>query len=311
MNKIKLGLIGGGYWGTILKNTIDKLSFCEIVAVHDLEKPKFDIPYYNHLLDFLYYARKSDMQAVLIATPPSTHFSLAKECLDHNFHIFVEKPLTQNKTHALELCKASAEKRKIIFCDSTFVFAPETRFIKDALELQRFGSPVLVRSARTNYGPFSKDGTDVIFDLLIHDITLIKELFGEIKYVSATASAFKNPEICDDCRATFTTNKGLKIDVHTSWLAREKSRKFEIVTDRGFITTHFNGAVFFDSFEGERQEFQMEKTSALEIELAHFIEAIKNPLKPYKSNGLDAYENVVILEKVMQSTKSGGSEVIV
>lgn len=318
MKQINFALIGSsGYWAQNIRSTLLKLGL-PLVRTCDLVGDGLDgIPHSNNLKDVL---MDDVVDAVLICTPPSTHFSIAKQCLEAKKHVFCEKPLCLNKKDAAKLCKIVTDFQNrvedrvslILMVDKTFTFSPEIRFIKDSLTLHRFGTPNIVRSERTNYGPFSKD-VNVIWDLMVHDVAILDTLFGTGKYVTATGSWLVNNGIYDDCRATFTYRESckntLKADIHVSWLSQNKVRKFEIVTDKGFLTTTFNGAVQFKKNSGEIENFIMaDKSSPLEVELNHFHEAILNNFQPL-SNGGNGYYIVEILEKVEESVKYCGREV--
>lgn len=312
MSKVKLSLVGLGHWGNIIKKTIETNlnDICEIVSLVDtkykgLIKINKVFPYNESLCGDAI----KDSDAVIICTPPPNHFESIQFCLSNNKHVFAEKPITLCYTSARDLYDLSVEKNKVLMVDSTFCFSPEIIWIKNALELNRFGIPKLVRSIRTNYGPFNNH-TNVIMDLMVHDVSLIYELFGGVKYVSATGTTIRNENIIDDCRATLTTPKGLQVDVHASWLSKNKVRFFEILTTQGWLSTNFNGYVSFDSFEGECKSFEVEKISPLEIELRHFVNTIIDGNKYYKSNGVLAAEHVRVLGKIVDSVKSGGKEII-
>jgi len=300
MNKqIKYALVGSnGFWSGNLQKALNKLNY-PLVRTCDLVDNGFDgIPHSVKLDDVI---NDPHVDVVIVATPPSSHFSIASACLENGKHCFVEKPICLNSNDAQTLYLLADSHGVKLMCDNTFTFTPEVRFIKDSLTLARFGSPKIVRSTRTNYGPFSKD-CNVIWDLMTHDVSILDTLFGSPRYVSATAHLGNN---YDDCHATFYFNNFIA-NVHVSWLSSDKVRKLEIVTDKGFLSTTFNGEVNFVTFDGKRESFSRKDTwTPLEVELCHFNESILKNTQPL-CNGVNAYGIVNILEQVELSADRGG-----
>lgn len=296
---INYGLVGNnGYWGKILSHTLQKLDLHLVKTCDLIGNGLDDIPHSTNLKDIL---SDNEINAVLIATPPSTHFEIAYKCLTAGKHCFVEKPLSLNYKDARELEYIARSNELILMVDSTFVFSPEIRFIKDSLTLHRFGSPTILRSTRANYGPFSED-CSVIWDLLVHDISILYALFGKPYDVSAVGTRTMGAKHYEDCRANFSyINSPDVCNIHVSWLSKEKVRQLEIITDKGFITTKFDGYVKFESFDKKTNVFTMaDKLSPLEVELNYFNESIKNNKQPI-SNGANACEIVSILNTVEDS----------
>ncbi|MBL0344093.1 Gfo/Idh/MocA family oxidoreductase [Candidatus Villigracilis affinis] len=107
MTAVKVGIIGYGYWGPNLTRNFYELPNAELTAIADLsdERLKQAAMKYPHVAVRHDHHELFDLglDAVVIATPPITHYSIAKECLEHNLHVFVEKPITLKSEHAREL----------------------------------------------------------------------------------------------------------------------------------------------------------------------------------------------------------------
>ncbi|RUM56193.1 MAG: gfo/Idh/MocA family oxidoreductase, partial [Nautilia sp.] len=122
---MKVALIGYGYWGINLAREITKTDGLELVSIFDVDKSRIDEAkkLYNfekvNSLDELF---KLDFEAVFIATPPVTHYEVAKQALLNNKHIFVEKPFTLNLEDAYELIELAEKKNLKYMVDHIFIF---------------------------------------------------------------------------------------------------------------------------------------------------------------------------------------------
>ena len=107
MTVLRVGVIGYGYWGPNLVRTFNELSSSELVVIADrkedqLERARSKYPNVALIKDYEELFNMG-LDAVVISTPPNTHFKIAKNCLSHNLHVLVEKPMTLNSQDAEDL----------------------------------------------------------------------------------------------------------------------------------------------------------------------------------------------------------------
>src|ERR1035441_10021393 len=112
---IRLGVIGYGYWGPNLVRNFVATSGCQVVSICDLvganlNSAKQRYPSVHVTTDYLEIVRSPEIDAVIIATPVSMHFIMAKEALEHGKHIFVEKPFTSSVEEARILVDLADKK---------------------------------------------------------------------------------------------------------------------------------------------------------------------------------------------------------
>ena len=99
---MKILLFGIGYWG---KNHLRELSnndkVTSLIVVDpffesytDLMNKYSDVKFYHSFSDAL--AENKNIDGAVIATPPSTHFEIAKKCLENGIHVLVEKPMVES-----------------------------------------------------------------------------------------------------------------------------------------------------------------------------------------------------------------------
>jgi predicted dehydrogenase len=193
---IKVGVIGLGYWGPNLVRNFYKHPETAVKALCDLDEKRVarikmqykDIPVgtadYRELL-------KSDVELVAIATPPETHYKLAKEALLAEKHILVEKPFTKTSAEAEELINIAERKNLKIFVDHTFVFHPVVRKMREILSKGGLGEIYYFDSERVNLG-LLQTGVNVVWDLAVHDFSIISYLFPDLNFVKVQTFGSKH-----------------------------------------------------------------------------------------------------------------------
>ena len=231
MDKIKVGVIGLGYWGPNLVRNFYQHPQAEVIGICDLSsdnivkvKGKYkDINFattnYKELI-------KQDLDLVAIATPPETHYEIAKDCLEAGKHILVEKPFTKTTKEAEELVELSEKKNLKIFVDHTFVFHPVVRKIKEIISSGDLGEIYYFDSERVNLG-LLQTGVNVIWDLAVHDISILLYLFPEIEFVNVHAFGSKHihPYFEDIAHIVLEGDNRFIAHIHVSWLSPVKIRK--------------------------------------------------------------------------------------
>src|SRR4030067_3275521 len=181
--KLKVGVIGLGYWGPNLVRNFYKIPEVEVVAVADLSKERLgkialDYPSIKILTKKASDIFKSkEIDAVVIATPVHTHFKLTHEALAAGRHVLVEKPMTKTVPEAERLIETAAKKNLILMVDHTFVYSPPVKKIKEIIERGSLGRLHYIDSTRINLGLFQSD-INVIWDLATHYFIIIDYLVG-------------------------------------------------------------------------------------------------------------------------------------
>jgi predicted dehydrogenase len=226
---MKCALIGYGYWGRNLAKTIDSAEGIELFSIFDTDSARLEdaaklykfrtFPSYEDVL-------KSDCEAVFIATPPDSHYEIALEALIANKHIFVEKPLTTNIEQAFELYELAEQKGLTILVDHIFVYSEAVKYINSIK--RELGEVVYINSRRINLGLFQHT-VDVIWDLAVHDFSIIDYLFRlDIKRVTAFKNRYKNFENSAIANIDLELMSGIIVNINVSWLSPVKIRDMVI-----------------------------------------------------------------------------------
>ena len=232
---IKVGVIGAGHLGKIHLNIINA-SNQNLIGFHDTDivnseklSSEYGYKYFSDL-DLLI----NNIDAAVIVSPTTTHFEIAKKCIEAGKHIFVEKPLTSNSSEA-RVINELAIKNKIIgqvgFVERyNQAFISCNEFIKN---------PKFIESHRLS--DFNPRGTDVsvIMDLMIHDIDIIlKVVKSKVKKINASGVSIisTTPDIAN---ARIEFENGCIANLTSSRISLKKMRKTRIFQQDAYISINF------------------------------------------------------------------------
>ena len=117
---IRVGIVGLGYWGPNLVRCFSGLENCKVTAVCDqnydqLLKIKDRFPGVYPIENFDALLDRDLVDAVVIATPTASHYDLTMKALEHDLHVFVEKPLAKTTTECRELVDVAAKRNRTLF----------------------------------------------------------------------------------------------------------------------------------------------------------------------------------------------------
>lgn len=226
---MRVGLIGYGYWGINLARVINEADGMELMCICDLDgerlneaKKLYSCSFVSSLEEIL----ALDIEAVFIATPPSTHYAVAKAALMSHKHIFVEKPFVMKLEDAYDLIELADKKGLLYMVDHIFIYSEPVKYLKSNIE--QFGDIVYVNARRINLGLFQYT-TDVIWDLAVHDLSIIDYLIGlDISRVSVFKQKYKNFPNEAIANIDLELKSGTVVNLNVSWLSPVKIREMMI-----------------------------------------------------------------------------------
>jgi len=139
----------------------------------------------------------SDVDAVVIATPVTSHYPLAKASLLAGKHTFVEKPLATSSQECEELIEIAERNGLVLAVDHTFLYSAPVRKIVEIIQAGDLGEIRYINSRRLNLGLFQKD-VNVAWDLAPHDISIILHILGEFPVsINCQGNAHVTPQVED------------------------------------------------------------------------------------------------------------------
>jgi predicted dehydrogenase len=180
---IRVGMIGYGYWGPNLLRNLVKTRDCRVIAIADLNPAKLETvkrhyPFLESTTSLGQLLENAEIDAVVIATPISTHYELAKQALRCGKHVLIEKPMTVTVTQANELIRLAELNQKVLMVDHTFIYAGAVQKIKGIIDSGELGELYFYDSVRVNLGLFQPD-FNVLWDLAPHDFSIMTYLIDK------------------------------------------------------------------------------------------------------------------------------------
>jgi len=237
---IRVGVVGAGHWGPNLISNFHTHERSRVSWVVDRDAGRLaavaerfpDVATSTELADLLL----GDVDAVVVATPTSTHYEIAKAAIEAGKHALVEKPLTNSVETSAELCELALEANRILMVGHVFVFNAASRYVKQCIEAGDLGRVYYISMVRTNLGPIRVD-VDAAWDLAAHDISMASYWLGaDPLSVSARGGSWINEDIADTVFATLRYPGEVLVNLHASWLNPRKVRDITIVGDRQMLT---------------------------------------------------------------------------
>lgn len=241
MDKIGVALVGLGYWGpNLLRNLVQNRDFV-VKAVVELDPKRRELaaslaPQAEITDSYFSVLEDDSIQAIVIATPAKTHFSLAKEALLHGKHLLVEKPLSNTRAEVTELTELSERSGKVLMSGHTFIFNSAVRYLKEYIRNGSLGELRYIYSQRLNLGRIRSD-IDSLWNFAPHDISIIQYLLDDAEHVEIQRSGmdFVQEGIDDVVFLTLKYSNKVLANIHVSWLDPQRKRKMVLVGSEKMI----------------------------------------------------------------------------
>ena len=328
---MKAAVIGVGYWGpNLIRNFLAHDEIENVIACDKdagrLEKMRRQFHAIETADDYRLVIDRDDVDIVVIATPVSSHFEIAKAALLADKHCFVEEPITASVAEAEELSKIADERGLTLFVDHTFIYTGAVKKMKEVITSGRLGEIYYFDSVRINLGLFQHD-VNVIWDLAPHDLSIMDHLIDKRPVsVSAVGACHVGNGLEDIAYLTLFFEDDLIAHFHVNWLAPMKIRKTLIggtksmivfddteaseklkIYDKGIDVTTREGV--YDTLvqyrTGDMLSPKIDQQEALAVGTRHFLDCIRDRTKPL-TDGQSGINVVRILEASEYSIKNQG-----
>ena len=241
MNSLVLAQFGCGYWGPNLLRNFSALPDCSVKYVADPspERRAFverNFPKTSAVDSWERVLQDPEVQAVLVATPAETHFSLAKRVLEAGKHVFVEKPLATRTAEVDELEKCATDRNLVVMAGHTFIYNAAVRYAKKLIDEGELGDIRYIYSQRLNLGRIRGD-IDALWNFAPHDISIIQYWLGNPQPLSVfkQGMAYMQEGIDDVVFLSLEYPGKIIANIHVSWLDPQKVRKMIIVGSRKMV----------------------------------------------------------------------------
>lgn len=334
MPRLKIGAIGYGYWGPNLIRNFIELPETELYGVADLDQKRLQsvqerYPQVQTFTENYQEFFGAGIDAVVVATPPQTHYRIVRDCLEHNLHVLVEKPLTLNSADALGLIRLAEARNRILMVGHTFEYNSAVRVLKQMIDSGELGEIQYIDAVRVSLGLFNAH-LNVIWDLAPHDVSILIHLLGTTPIsVAAQGTSCLQNGVEDVAYVTLRFPNNVLAHMRLSWLDPSKIRRITVVGSKKMViyddvenqeklkvynkgVTAIRHTDTFGEFQfayhyGDIVSPYIRFEEPLRQECRHFAECILEHSTPL-TDGYNGLRVVEVLEAAQRSLNSGGGQ---
>jgi predicted dehydrogenase len=333
MERLRLGLIGYGYWGPNLARNFHQLPDAWLVACADSDTLRLAeiarlYPLQQTSPDARALIENPTLDALVIATPARSHFALAKQALEAGKHVLVEKPLAMSSAEARALIDLAKKQQRVLMVGHTFEYNPAVWKIKELLDAGTLGELFYIYSNRVNLGRVQTD-INALWSIAPHDVSILLYLLNALPHaVSAHGATYLSQGVQDVIFALLQFPKNVQAHIHASWLDPSKTRQMTIVGSEKMIVYDdvdpeaklkiYDKGVYkrgdaFGEFQmrirsGDIHIPKIDLTEPLKYECAHFLECVRENKTP-RTDGENGLRVVRVLEAAQQSLEQNGATI--
>ncbi|MCL2349623.1 MAG: Gfo/Idh/MocA family oxidoreductase [Planctomycetaceae bacterium] len=327
MQRLRVGIVGAGRLGSFHADKAASHAGVELAGLYDANAGQAKTVADKHgvrRFDSL-ESLAAEVQAAVIAVPSVLHFGLAQKLLERKIHLLIEKPMTTASDDAKRLLESAEKNHLIIAVGHTEQFNPAW---STAVPLFPGSEPCYIETRRTSGYTFRSTDIGVVLDLMIHDLDLVLsvvpatvekiEVFG-----FATLGGFE-----DFAQTRLTFANGTVANLLASRIEPEAVRQMKVsakhkslfidfakrTTTQIVTTPEVQNGVFspenmtapqipqvqptFMSTHFHKQEWEHPAVDALSLEMADFVEAVRQN-RPPQVSGHRAAKAVDLAEKIL------------
>ncbi len=303
VDKVKVGIIGVGYLGTQHARILSYLEEGELKGVMDIDFKKamrignrHNVPYYEKYEDML-----DEVDAVIVATPTSEHYTIVRDLLNAGKSVLVEKPISKTVEEGKKLVDL-AEKKGVIFQVGHLErFNPAVEAIENVIseprfiEVQRLGS----FSAR------SLD-IDVVLDLMIHDLDIILALIKDDVKAIRSSGIHVLSNMIDIANARVEFESGCVATLIASRVHQGKVRKLRIFEPTSYYSIDYiDQEVKIFPLNGRQTDIKtlkIKKEEPLKKELQNFFRCVSTG-RPGKVSGKEGLKALMLAFRVLEGAE--------
>lgn len=354
-NRIGVAVLGAGRWGVHLVRNFLEHPQAELRAILDPDSDRlkaiatrFDLGDRVVLAtDWSEFPPSPQVEAVAIATPATTHYSVISTALKQGYHVLAEKPLTLDLAESIALCQLADQQHRQLVVDHTYLFHSAVQQGKAAIAAGALGDLRYGYAARTHLGPVRQD-VDALWDLAIHDIAIFNHWLGQTPIrVEAKGTVWLQPAspnakyfpqgLSDLVWITLTYPSGLQTFIHLCWLNPDKQRRLALTGSQGTLifdelasnpltlqrgeleqqpAPEISGMAdtqatptLFVPVNQQCEVIQLEPAEPLRQVCDHFLDCVRQNVPSSISSGAFGADLVKILNALTESLNQGGQPV--
>ncbi len=322
-----IAVVGTGYWGKNLVRNFHGLNRLAALCDSDTslaagyEKSYPGVKFYSQYADVL---QDPNIDGIALATPATTHYSLAKAALEAGKDVLVEKPLSVDVRHGEELVQLAEKKNRILMVGHILRYHPAILKLQELIRNGELGRINYLYSNRLNIGKIRTE-ENILWSFAPHDISVMLSLLNEMpSKVSCGGGAYLSTGVKDVTLSHFEFPSGVQAHIFVSWLHPFKEQKLVVVGSEKM-------AVFDDMAEhklvlyphkvewknriptavkAEGEIVSLEASEPLRAECQHFLDCMESRRRPV-SDGKEGLGVLRVLDACQRALQGGGTANVV
>ena len=305
MKKDTIAIIGLGYWGTIVTNTVVSMNKFKKIYVYDIDnqrminiKKKFG----SKVIYTTFNKIKNDDQIknIFLATPPKDNYRILSTLIKKDKNILIEKPGLINLSNYKKIKKEIKKSKSRLSFGYIYVYNEYIRYIKKIIDSNKLGKVKYINLQRQNFGPI-RNKVSAAFDLATHDISILYYILNKKIILKDSINHDILGKKNYDISFLNLKSSDIKIDINVSWLNPEKIRKMIIIGSKKMLlfdemNIHkpikiYNNYVAFPKidkftkyffnqskyiFKGKSKSIKLKETKPLNNEIKEFLKKKQN-----------------------------------
>ncbi|WP_414578347.1 Gfo/Idh/MocA family protein [Anabaena sp. CCY 9402-a] len=306
-------VVGAGNWGKNLVRNFHSLgALAGVAEAHPGLREAIattypDIATYEDFQSAL----KTDVAAIVLATPAPSHYELAMAALAADKDVFVEKPMTLRTDEARSLAEYADQQGRILMVGHLLLYQPAIAWMRDYLASGEAGQVLHVATQRLKLGKVRTE-ENVWWSFAPHDVSVVLDLLGnpKLQQVQAHGKAILQPNIADYVQADLRFQSGQSAQINCSWYWPLIQRSTVVIAQKQMlvydevqqtVTIHHKYIDTSLNHQDHGNEIvAVAASEPLKIECQHFLECVNTRQKP-RSDGWNGVAVVEILEEAQKS----------
>ena len=307
--KLNIALIGCGSWGKNIARNLHQIG--ALACIYDSDqnlskKLNQDFKLHDYTINDIF--RNENIQALVIASSAKTHRDIAEEALKNNKDVLIEKPFCLSLKDAITLSKLAIKKNRVLMAGHLLNYHNAFIKMKDLIREGKIGETRNIRAHRFALGAI-RSHESVIYDLAVHDVSMILAIMQELPVGISAHSIHHNSNIGPDAISIkLSFKKGATALINCDWMCPYKEHKFSVIGSEGSLifddTQEWSKKLQYNpsTIESDNsinilpvEKIILKENEPLRNELKEFISCIQSRKKP-----LTDHLEAVNVQNVMQ-----------
>lgn len=301
MSTPSIAVFGCGYWGQNLVRNFYQLGALRLVcdpSEAGRTRATQIAPGTETCADFESVFSRTDIRAVVLATPAETHHSLAIRAMEAGLDVLVEKPLALDFRQGLAMQACAGRHQRILMVGHLLEYHPAILKLRDLLANKELGKVNYIYSNRLNFGKIRTE-ENALWSFAPHDVAIILRLFGQMPTeVTCVGGSYLTPNLADTTVSCLHFSGGQRAHIFVSWLNPFKEQKLVVVgTEKMAVFNDiakedklvlYNQRVEMTNHQpilqkGEAEAVEISADEPLRLECQHFLECVRDRQQPLTS----------------------------